>query len=213
MDEIEIDTRLLRLENALGLAPLNTYDDLMGINKVGIVVGHARRGDDGALAVDGTSEYAYNCMVADAIASFLAVPTVVVKDIPADSYPAAMNWLASELRATNCTLAVELHFNASGTGNATGHEYLYWHDSQSGKALAASLSDAHCAAWPADKNRGIKPKDAGDRGAHFLSKTHCPAVIAEPFFGDNPAQWSRYGAAHVALAEMLAAGITRYLLR
>jgi N-acetylmuramoyl-L-alanine amidase len=206
----EIETRLRRIENALGLAPINPPSTL---DKVGIVVGHSRQGDDGAESVDGTSEYVYNCMVADALASLLAVPALVINDVPHDSYPAAMTWVARRLRATNCTLAVELHFNASGTGTATGHEYLFWHNSPNGKRLASELSAAHSAAWPADKNRGIKPKDAGDRGAHFLSKSHCPSVIAEPFFGDNPAQWSVYGAAHVPVAQMLAAGISRYVLR
>ena len=35
------------------------------------------------------------------------------------------------------------------------------------------------------RNRGVKPKNAEDRGGYLLKNTEAPCVIAEPFFIDN----------------------------
>jgi N-acetylmuramoyl-L-alanine amidase len=60
-------------------------------------------------------------------------------------------------------------------------------------------------------NRGIKAKVSGERGGEFLKLTHCPAVIAEPFFGDNPQEWQVASSSVSAMAEAMATGICDYL--
>ena len=45
---------------------------------------------------------------------------------------------------------------------------------------------------PDTKTRGIKERKSG-RGSEFLRQTPCPAVICEPFFGDNEGDWSQWG--------------------
>ena len=77
----------------------------------------------------------------------------------------------------------------SAGATARGHEWLYWHSSTKGKAMAEAFS------WEVSKflhdlpARGAKPKNGGDRGAEFLKLTHCPAIIAEPGFGSNDRDW------------------------
>jgi N-acetylmuramoyl-L-alanine amidase len=60
-------------------------------------------------------------------------------------------------------------------------------------------------------NRGIKAKVSGERGGEFLKLTHCPAVIAEPFFGDNAQEWQTASSSVSAMAEAMATGICDYL--
>jgi N-acetylmuramoyl-L-alanine amidase len=51
----------------------------------------------------------------------------------------------------------------------------------------------------------------GERGGEFLKLTHCPAVIAEPFFGSNPQEWQTASSSVSAIAEAMATGIIDYL--
>jgi N-acetylmuramoyl-L-alanine amidase len=123
-----------------------------------------------------------------------------------------MRWLANVLADDHARAAVELHFNAAN-GHARGCEWLFWNGSTRGKALASELRTAHRGAFPDQVDRGLKPRGAGDRGALFLRWTPCPAVICEPFFGDNPDEWSVFGgnAGRARLAMAVADGILRWL--
>jgi N-acetylmuramoyl-L-alanine amidase len=64
---------------------------------------------------------------------------------------------------------------------------------------------------PQQKDRGIKGKGPRDRGSYFLRKTHCPAVITEPFFGSNQQEWADWGDAQERLAQIYAAGIRAFV--
>jgi len=65
--------------------------------------------------------------------------------------------------------------------------------------------------FPLIKNRGTKKRDTGDRGATFLRKTHCPAVITEPFFGScwEP-DWTTFANSEHILSQALAHGIKNW---
>jgi N-acetylmuramoyl-L-alanine amidase len=186
---------------------------------VAICIGHSRkingRLDGGAVAADGTSEWTYNSSLAPAIAATLAsegVASILVDDYDGGSYGASMRWLAGHLRSANATVAIELHFN-SATPTARGHEWLYWHSSAMGRLLAEELDSAMREALPLSilPARGAKPRNSRDRGAEFLRLTHCPAVIAEPFFGSNKHDWNVALDHRAKIAAAIAGGILEWL--
>lgn len=108
------------------------------------------------------------------------------------SYTSAMSWLAGKLRVDGVAATIELHFNAYN-GKAEGYEVLHYASSTGGRRLAEALLEAQGASVPSwQKSRGRKPIDSAGRGAQFLRKTHCPAVIWEPFFGDNKREWDHF---------------------
>jgi N-acetylmuramoyl-L-alanine amidase len=50
-------------------------------------------------------------------------------------------------------------------------------------------------------------KTTSQRGGQFLRGTHCPAVICEPFFGSNQAEWTYFAGHQQELAQVIADGI------
>lgn len=108
----------------------------------------------------------------------------IIDTYEGEGYGTAMRWLAAEIKERGCDLAVELHFNDAGE-TAKGHEWLYWITSSKSLALATCFRKAFRDAFPEIVDRGLKPKNTGDRGAEFLRLTHCPAIICEPFFGSS----------------------------
>ena len=185
----------------------------MSKNLVAICVGHSRTGDNGATSADGTSEWEYNWTLANTLKQELdarQIDSFVVSDYEGHGYGAAMRWVAKHVEQKHASLAVELHFNASA-GTAQGHEWLYWITSTRGQRLADSIRDSFVAVFPTRKSRGSRPKSSGDRGAEFLRLTHCPAVICEPFFGDNPEEWGFATSHREEIAESIAEGIENFL--
>lgn len=179
-----------------------------------LAVGHSRANDKGASSVDGTFEWDYNvevCYLTEQILEGMGVPAIVVENygnIP--DYQAAINWLARFCKQVDAKCVTEHHFN-SYDGSADQEEYLHWHTSSGGLMLANAIHDAHQANDPNPRTRGVKARSSG-RGAYFLRKTPCPAVICEPFFGDHTGDWSHWG--HLdgkrALAAINAQGIARF---
>ena len=181
--------------------------------KIGLCVGHSRRGDKGAVSAGGVSEWEYNRTVANMTKGHLAdagIESVVYAVYPRSSYSAAIRWLAAELRKDGIGAVLELHFNSAHPA-AEGFEYLHWRTSPNGKALASAVHQAHKTAMPHQKDRGVKGKGPRDRGSYFLRKTHCPAIITEPFFGSNPFEWGDWGDAQERLSRIYAAGIQAWL--
>jgi N-acetylmuramoyl-L-alanine amidase len=184
--------------------------------QIALCIGHSRfigeRRDGGAVAADGkTNEWTFNRFLASLIAEFLhdqhGLNSVIIDAYQGTSYSKAMRWLAAELKEIGgVALAVELHFNAAN-GKAGGHEWLHWHNSKHATLAAMELHMAVSQALPALKCRGLKPIGASDRGGEFLRLTHCPSVICEPFFGDNPQDWALANGAKESLAIALAAGL------
>tara|TARA_R100001510_G_scaffold28586_1_gene25260 strand:+ start:7324 stop:7878 length:555 start_codon:yes stop_codon:yes gene_type:complete len=176
---------------------------------IALCVGHSRQGDSGAYSVDGTPEYDYNCRLAEAVASKLSQDIRVYSSYEGNGYTGAMRWLSKKLKSDGAEFAVELHFNAAGS-SATGHEWLYWNTSEKGRLLARSLRDSMEDSFPQLTSRGIKARGKGSRGASFLRLTHCPAVIAEPFFGTNQDDWQLAVEHMEGLATAITGGIVLY---
>lgn len=166
---------------------------------IAICIGHSRRidgrRDGGAVSCKPQStEWAYNDalgrMIVERLHDQFGIDAELVNDYQGSGYGAAMRWLAGYLRGLGkIKLAVELHFNSADNAQARGHEWLHWHASSKGKLLAAELSTAFSLAQPKIPARGVKALDDGSRGAEFVRLTHCPAVICEPGFGSNQADW------------------------
>jgi N-acetylmuramoyl-L-alanine amidase len=163
--------------------------------KIAVCIGHSRSGDDGAVSADGRkTEWAFNQPIgARVVADLMRAghEAVLVDKYWGAGYGAAMGWLAGHLRELGVEAAVELHFNASDNPKAEGHEWLHWHNSERGRALALCLEKSYARTMDTAKRRGVNALDRTSRGAEFVSRTHCPAVICEPFFGTNIFEWRK----------------------
>ena len=188
--------------------PATSYD-----GKVGIYVGHSRSGDKGAQSVGGVSEWDWNSKVAHMLKGKLddaGIDCYVVDHYEGGTYGAAMTWVSADATSQGATLAIELHFNAASP-SAKGFEYLYWHTSTKGQKLADAFIEAQKALNTPAPSRGAKPADGGDRGSGFLSKTPCPAIICEPFFGSNQDEWNYWSNRPSVLANVYCKAIKSYL--
>jgi len=186
---------------------------------IAICIGHSRRvgerREGGAVSIGQVSEWEYNATLAPLIAADLTryrIQSVIVDHYEGSGYGAAMRWLAGHLAGLGVEAAVELHFNA-GPQTARGHEWLHWHSSQNGRALADAIDYQMRLQMPPSilPARGLKPKTPADRGAEFLRATHCPAVICEPFFGTNAEDWSLATRYQGKVALAIANGIDEWL--
>lgn len=181
--------------------------------KIALCVGHSRRGDrTGAINTSSVSEYAFNRHLARLTAAILRErghDPLVVDDYTKQGYSAAMCWLADAVKDFGADVAVEFHFNSAGPF-ATGHEWLYWHTSVRGAVLAKCFDKCFRKAFPQAKARGAKPADDEDRGGGFLRRTHCPAVICEPFFGSNKEETDHYTKRSALVAQTYADALDRY---
>jgi N-acetylmuramoyl-L-alanine amidase len=177
---------------------------------IAVCVGHSRRGDDGAVGWDGTTEWQFNSDLAERVAVLLENSGHEVETInhyAASYYPQAMTWLANELAHMKPVLAVELHFNSAATRAASGHEWLYWHGSEAGRHVAGCLEAAMKLRFPDRLRRGVKMITEKDNGSGFVRKMPCPAVVAEPFFGSNEDDWTVVACQPDKLASALANGL------
>lgn len=179
--------------------------------KIGICIGHSRKGDRGAVSQWGETEWDYNSKVAGHLKAELearGVSCVVIDDYRYGGYSSGIRHCAKLLRDAKVTHAVELHFNSAGA-SANGAEWLHWHSSGGGKRLAEGLRRAFVSAFPMVRDRGLKARQKGQRGALFLRATHCPAVILEPFFGSSAKDAATFRGGEKALARAYAEGLTR----
>lgn len=181
-----------------------------------IGVGHSRYGDNGAVSVGGVSEHVFNSAVAKELHKILAwrqIDCVVIDKYEGNDYSSAMSWVAGKVRSLEATLAIELHFN-SASPSANGYEFLYWESSVNGRKLALAFADAYRDLFPtatARRERGTFPVGSNSRGSQFLKKTHCPALICEPFFGSNQHEWTIARNNPERIAEAYADAVQSYL--
>ena len=188
--------------------------------KIGLCVGHSRLGDQGAYTTGDNilSEWDFNRDLVRHIGHLLSnehgwaigEDYAIYDHYPAQSYTGAISYIARKMRDDEVTAAIELHFN-SATPSAKGHEWLYWPTSVGGKRLATALRDEMEKSYPDMKSRGLKERGPRQRGSAFLRKTHCPAVIAEPFFGSNAEEWQMINDNKGKLAGVYARAITNFV--
>ena len=181
---------------------------------VGICVGHSRIGDRGAVNYDGTmDEWTYNLEVGRALKKALqakGVRSILYSTYEGRNYGAAMSYIRNRLAQDGATLALELHFNASGLAKARGSETWYRYGSYYGRKLAKYVQAAIINAY-SSRDRGVKAAAKGDRGYGFLKKTKTPTILCEPFFGDNKEDYTLFSKP-TELGQPLADGIYDFLL-
>jgi len=179
---------------------------------LGICVGHSRGGDKGAVSLWGESEWDYNSKVAAELKAELdrrGISSIVIDDYKYKSYSAGIRHCAKLLRDQGATHCIELHFNAAASPSAHGAEWLHWHNSTGGKRLAESIQAGFAQTFPTIRDRGVKPRHAGQRGSLFLRLTPVAAVICEPFFGSNEGDCAEFEGKEADLALAYAEGISR----
>ena len=181
---------------------------------VGICVGHSRPGDKGAVNYDGTvDEWSYNLEAGEALKKALkdkGVRSILYSAYEGKTYRTAMTYIRKKLKLDGATAAVELHFNASGVPTVRGCETWYRYGSTEGRKLAQHIQTSIIAAY-GNRNRGVKAAKAPDRGFSFMKNDALPAVLCEPFFGDDKKDYILFSKP-TKLGQHLADGIYDFLL-
>lgn len=105
---------------------------------VALVIGH-RRSRQGAVSVDGTSEWDWNSRhslrLQDALLALGVSSVIVEREDRSDGY----SRLPARVNATHARCCVALHWNSSASAKATGSEVLYYVGSKRGQGLAQAL--------------------------------------------------------------------------
>ncbi len=176
--------------------------------KIAIVVGH-NASRQGAVSVDGTSEFAFNSELAECIRDHDPAGVRVFFRKRKGGYSAEIDRVYAEVDAWGADVSVELHFNGSSSPNAHGCLTL-------SSGTSGSLSLAHevhtlCQAVMERKDRGIEIRTRHQRGGRSLWQGRAPAIMAEPFFGSNAEDWRRANARMEYLAEAIFRGACAYL--
>lgn len=146
--------------------------------KAAIIIGHSKESPGAYSTYLRSSEYTYNSEVA----AYLSCIADVYKRPDNGGYKSQMKRLASEINQKDYDLVIELHFN-SFNGKAEGCETISYPGSSSlvfGEKYCKDISECYLT-----ENRGAKEANPQSRGWWFLAYMKAPAIIVEPFFGDN----------------------------
>lgn len=171
--------------------------------KVALVIGHGPKKDTGAVNPhSSTTELAFNTRLVNRVHDSLRrhLDCRIIHRAVEGQPP------YHEVNDYAAGCAVEFHCNAFNT-KASGTEMIHHPGSKKGIRLAQTLQ-FHVSSALGLPNRGIKPPQRG-RGAAFLSRTRCPAVIAESFFIDND---SDLAAAQSLFDELAEAYVNSFLV-
>lgn len=154
------------------------------MSKILLVPGHCITGDRGAFSSYlKQSEQVYNKRVAD-ILKCRYNEDYDVYEHSIQGYNSRQNALAKFANVKDYKMVVELHFNASVSHIAQGSEVLFFYKSIKGREYAEITLDEILREFGLRK-RGTKGVSSGN-GFGFLQKMKAPAILIEPFFGDDP---------------------------
>lgn len=142
-----------------------------------LVIGHKKNSGGAVNADSGLSEFEFNDRLAVMIEHMVTGADVQ------RVYRRTYDTLPHDLNELNPDFIISLHCN-SFQHKATGTEVLYYHKSDRGKSAAKILQE-HLVRHLQLKDRGIKPKNAEERGGYLLKYTKAPCLIGEPFFISN----------------------------
>lgn len=152
--------------------------------KVAIVIGHQEKSKGAVNSTFGMTEFEFNQKLAHDIEhNFGNLFNFDQHEIVVMYRETTLQNLPKEVNEQRPDLVIELHCNAFNK-QANGCETLYYHKSIKGKTIAA-IFQKHILEILKNKDRGIKPKTAEDRGGYMLRYTNAPCIITEPFFIDN----------------------------
>lgn len=92
----------------------------------------------------------------------------------------------AQINEDDFDIAVELHFNASPSGRASGAECLVKKNASPECIEVAKKIVYNISSVLENRNRGVKKLSHKERGYHNVSQLKkIPVVLVEPFFGDN----------------------------
>lgn len=155
----------------------------MSKGKILLIPGHCMTGDRGAFSSHlKQTEQGYNKRVADVLKCRYNEDYDVYEH-SIQGYNSRQNELAKFENQRNYKVVVELHFNASVYHTAQGSEVLFFHKSTRGRKYAEIVLNEIVKEYGL-RNRGVKGISNGN-GFGFLKKTKAPAILIEPFFGDE----------------------------
>ncbi|MGA1825716.1 MAG: N-acetylmuramoyl-L-alanine amidase [bacterium] len=146
--------------------------------------------------------------IVDALFTRIITPESLYTYIPVKSGPLKEKVAFINKEATDVSIAVEIHFNASESRKAQGIETLYFPGSTQGKRLAVSIQQTLRNVLPF-KDRGIIERN----NLYFLKATTIPAIIAEILFIHNnqEAFYLFYPRSHLLIANALFKGIEGHI--
>lgn len=149
--------------------------------EVAIVVGHTQD-SKGACSPHGIPcEWDFNSVVASHLTD---VADIYHYDTYKGGYTNMVKRLAAKINKKNYKIVIELHYNAASP-TANGCETLYYFASKKGKEYA-QLFTAQIVGDFRVTSRGIKALvNSNDRGFAAVYYTKAPTIMAEPFFGSN----------------------------
>lgn len=179
--------------------------------KVALIIGHTPEAPGACNEDAGVCEYTFNEAVAQRIPEKVQRADVefVFRGRP-DDYEG----LPTKVNATGADVAVSMHANAYeepvGVDEARGTQTMHWHTSTEGRALAERLQGQFLSALHL-KDRGVRPRQTGERGAWILRETDMPCAMGEPFFIDANADYQRAQSRMGRLASAYAEAIDRWI--
>ena len=167
--------------------------------RIAVVVGHDEVNQGAYSATLREFEYQFNTPLSAGVVRDLKERGAVAQTFhrPAGvGYSTAMATLTSEINKWAPDLVVSLHFNSMGDTSFAGCCVLHWPSSVRGNLAAAAISESVAGAV-GNRNRGAIAQADSWSGAplYILKNTAAPAVIVESFFGSNPEDATKGGAA------------------
>ena len=175
---------------------------------IAIVVGHNARAQ-GAVSVDGTSEFVWNSDLAEMIRDHDPAGVRIFQRRRGGGYSAEIDRVYAEVADWQAAVSIELHFNGSASASASGVLTL-----SSGFAGSMNLAEEvhrRCVAVMERRDRGIEVRTRHQRGGRSLWQGKAPASMTEPFFGSNPEDWRRANARKEYLAEAIFRGACAHI--
>lgn len=145
-----------------------------------IVIGHHQNEQGAFSPYLQKSEYLYHSEVASYLEK---MGFDVYNRSGKGGYKTQMQELAQRMNPKNYSLVLELHFNAFN-GVANGCESLSYAGNDYTALIGASYCDFITKRY-GNYNRKNKAISEGKNGYWFLHYQNAPALILEPFFGDN----------------------------
>ena len=175
--------------------------------KIAIVVGHNERAQ-GAVSVDGTSEFTRNSRLAEMIRDHDAREVGIFFRTPGGGYSREIDRVYASVNEANPKCSIELHFNG-GPPRARGAETLS-SGTRKSMLLAREVHSRYVRVMD-NGDRGIKARARHERGGRSLWQGRAPAILTEPFFGSNAEDWRRANARMDQLAEAIYRGAMAFI--
>ena len=188
--------------------------------QIAVIPGHQKRNEYSKHVGGAPGERAYNLKVAKKMIEILedAGADVYFHDHLRVPYSMRQNEMKAAVKKAHpkSFVCIELHYDHVSYPSA--HGYAYFYVSNNGKILASAIRDEIKLRFPhltarGDKNNGVKTgiqKQSSGNGSGFLKKAPGVAVLTEPFFRSNPAEWEFFKDRYDELAEIYCIGIAEY---